>query len=83
MIAGGRKLDVDLSALDFAVWLKVMAVFREHYGDKLFVTENPNQPKPMQSIVNYLARAAKVYRDLPGLGPVKRDVADESGTAMG
>lgn len=83
MIAGGRQINVDLSQLDFAVWLKVMSVFREHYGDRLFVTESPGQPNPMQSVVNNLARAAKVYREFPGPGPIKRDAADERGSASG
>lgn len=83
MIAGGRKLEVDLTAIDFAVWLQVMAIFREHYGDKLFLTETPSRVQPMQAIANYLGRAVRVYRELSGPGPVKRDTADESGSAMG
>lgn len=82
MIAGGRQINVDLAQLDFAVWLKVMSVFREHYGDRLFVTENPRPAKPMQTIVSYIAAAARTYRDLPGPGPIK-DVADEAGSASG
>jgi len=65
MISGGRKLEVDLAQNDVDVFLTLLAALRASYGDRLFVTDDPNRPQALQIIATYLARAEKVYRELP------------------
>lgn len=89
MIAGGKLLQVDLARCDDEVWLAVLQALVARYGQRLFVTDDPRHPRPLQKITDLVAQAAAIYQALPvapDRSPAKpraSDTADAEGSRSG
>lgn len=67
MIQGARRLDVDLTRVDFEIWLACMVALEARFGSRAFVTDDPLNAKPMQKIADLIGEAGRIYTALPVL----------------